>query len=61
MKKDWTKPKLISLYRGRPEEAVLNACKAVFQANGPDNVDETTGDCEVGSGNQCKDIVEGAS
>lgn len=28
MKKEWTKPKLISLYRGRPEEAVLQNCKS---------------------------------
>ena len=27
MKKVWSKPKLISLYRGRPEEAVLGTCK----------------------------------
>jgi hypothetical protein len=27
MKKVWSKPKLISLYRGRPEEAVLAVCK----------------------------------
>ena len=27
MKKEWSKPKLIVLFRGRPEEAVLAACK----------------------------------
>jgi hypothetical protein len=27
MKKVWKKPKLLGLYRGRPEEAVLNGCK----------------------------------
>ncbi|MFQ6066729.1 MAG: hypothetical protein ACE5K3_05580 [bacterium] len=27
-KKEWETPKLICLYRGRPEEAVLQACKA---------------------------------
>jgi hypothetical protein len=27
MKKVWEKPKLIVLYRGRPEESVLQACK----------------------------------
>jgi len=26
-KKKWEIPKLICLYRGRPEEAVLNGCK----------------------------------
>ena len=25
--KEWIKPKLISLYRGRPQEAVLLGCK----------------------------------
>ena len=32
MKKTWETPKLISLYRGRPEELVLQPCKT---ANGP--------------------------
>jgi len=27
-KKKWQTPKLICLYRGRPEEAVLQACKS---------------------------------
>ena len=27
MNKVWQKPKLIILYRGRPEESVLQACK----------------------------------
>ncbi len=27
-KKKWETPKLICLYRGRPEEAVLTGCKA---------------------------------
>ena len=37
MKKEWTKPKLISLYRGRPEEAVLLVCKLVEDGGtGPD-------------------------
>lgn len=36
MKKEWTKPKLISLYRGRPEEAVLSVCKQTLDgATGP--------------------------
>ena len=29
MRKTWQKPKLIVLFRGRPEEQVLGACKAV--------------------------------
>ncbi len=28
-KKKWETPKLVCLYRGRPEEAVLAACKAL--------------------------------
>jgi len=28
MKKTWKKPKLVILYRGKPEESVLAACKA---------------------------------
>ena len=27
MKKSWTRPKLIVLFRGKPEERVLTACK----------------------------------
>lgn len=27
MKKIWKKPKLVVLYRGKPEESVLQACK----------------------------------
>ena len=61
MKKDWTKPKLISLYRGRPQEAVLNACKDVYRADGPDYEQSGVGDCEVGSGEQCYTILEGSS
>ena len=34
-KKKWKEPKLTCLYRGRPEEAVLSACKGVGVA-GPD-------------------------
>jgi len=30
-KKKWETPKLICLYRGRPEEAVLGACKYAGQ------------------------------
>lgn len=28
MKKTWQKPKLVILYRAKPEESVLAACKA---------------------------------
>jgi hypothetical protein len=27
MKKSWSKPKLIVLFRGKPEESVLTSCK----------------------------------
>ena len=33
-KKAWTKPELIVLVRGRPEEAVLGACKTLGGAGG---------------------------
>ncbi len=35
-KKQWETPKLICLYRGRPEEAVLDNCK-VGSGTGPDS------------------------
>jgi len=35
----WRKPKLVVLFRGRPEEAVLQACKVVDNiTNGPPNL-----------------------
>lgn len=35
-KKKWETPKLICLYKGRPEEAVLQACKSQLEtATGP--------------------------
>ena len=36
-KKKWETPKLICLYRGRPEEAVLAACKLSTASTGPGN------------------------
>jgi hypothetical protein len=44
MKKVWEKPKLLGLYRGRPEEAVLSCCK-----NAIDNVQDS-----MESHSQCK-------
>ena len=35
-KKKWETPKLICLYRGRPEEAVLDYCK-IGSGPGPDS------------------------
>lgn len=37
-KKVWSKPKLVVLVRGRPEEAILNGCK-VDLTEGPNNSD----------------------
>jgi len=34
-KKKWETPKLICLYRGRPEEAVLAQCKTSSREKGP--------------------------
>ena len=34
-KKKWEIPKLICLYRGRPEEAVLLLCKSTQGVDGP--------------------------
>ena len=36
-KKKWETPKLICLYRGRPEEAVLLGCKLMGAGSGPTN------------------------
>ena len=49
MKKEWSKPKLISLYRGRPEEAVLGTCKApgVGSAGPSDHSCLGGGECQI--------------
>ena len=60
--KEWIKPKLISLYRGRPQEAVLLGCKLEGEAGGQPNptgdpVDDQWVDClEVET--QCRLIGE---
>ncbi len=47
MKKVWSKPKLISLYRGRPEEAVLGGCKTIATGeSGPVGNNSCTGGTE---------------
>ena len=33
-KKVWSKPKLVALVRGKPEEAVLNGCKLGYPGGG---------------------------
>jgi hypothetical protein len=54
MQKEWAKPKIISLYRGRPEEAVLSACKCeITGIPGPDGLGV---DCD-GDGNDCLALV----
>jgi hypothetical protein len=53
MKKAWSKPTLITLFRGRPEEAVLLACKTENDGVlGP----EGTGarDCDVQEFEDCQ-------
>ncbi len=49
-KKKWETPKLICLYRGRPEEAVLGVCKGVeVGAGGP-----VGSKCSQKSGETCR-------
>ena len=58
MNKVWQKPKLIILYRGRPEESVLAACKAgvAGPASGP--VSNKNTDCiKAQCTSTCSDIV----
>ena len=54
LKKKWEIPKLICLYRGRPEEAVLAACKGdASWIGGPG------GSCHpTGGGKGCSTTVE---
>lgn len=35
MRKEWEKPQLVVLTRGKPEEAVLGACKVAIPSPGP--------------------------
>ena len=37
VKKVWNKPKLVVLFRGKPEEAVLQVCKMAEDGIGADN------------------------
>ena len=54
MKKKWAKPKLISLFRGRPEEAVLALCKATETQAGPEG--GSSADCQQNDPPQCSII-----
>jgi hypothetical protein len=56
MKKVWRKPKLVGLYRGRPEEAVLACCK-----NAIDNIQDSSDDhskCKVDLTQPCTCCAE---
>jgi len=47
-KKKWETPKLICLYRGRPEEAVLQVCKtADLPEDGPNSNCSTGTQCDT--------------
>jgi hypothetical protein len=45
MNKVWQKPKLIILYRGRPEESVLASCKAGIAGPASGPVSNKNTDC----------------
>ena len=52
MKKEWTKPKLVVLFRARADESVLGFCKVTDVEEGPgtnfkscDNYDLPAGGC----------------
>jgi hypothetical protein len=51
MKKTWTKPELIVIFRGKPEENVLCACK--YPAAGP--YPNSQGSCPNSGPHSCKD------
>ena len=55
MKKTWQTPKLVILFRGRPEEYVLGACKA---ANDPTAGSEGTDSACVQNAVHCVACVE---
>ncbi|NLP11097.1 MAG: hypothetical protein BWY83_00291 [bacterium ADurb.Bin478] len=53
-KKEWKKPELIVLLRGKPEEVLTNNCKVVGALRGPagnsqgcgDSIDTNCGSCQ---------------
>lgn len=55
-KKKWETPKLICLYRGRPEEAVLQGCKGGIAAGGPGEVAGQR--CVNKTSGYCSEIVD---
>ncbi len=52
-KKKWETPKLICLYRGRPEEAVLTGCKLAVAQLGPGAGQY----CVSGGGPKCNKVT----
>ena len=57
MNKVWQKPKLIILYRGRPEESVLAICKT-FGLVGKEAVAVKNNDCTKNGCPGCDAIVD---
>jgi len=52
MQRTWKKPGLIILFRGRPEERVLDSCKAPSIPSGPAKINNKC-DKEQGAGKKC--------
>ena len=58
MNKVWQKPKLIILYRGRPEESVLQACKIAGSGAASGAVAVKVNDCSKNPCNPCSVILD---
>ena len=54
MKKVWNQPKLIVLFRGKPEERVLAACKL---PTNPVGMDATQAKCRTITCGYCLDAI----
>ena len=52
-KMQWTKPQLIVLARGTPEESVLEHCKRIGDNNIGDPTNEAQVGCDTGVNNNC--------
>ncbi len=55
-KKLWTKPQLIVLTRGTPDERVLEHCKRIGQFQSEANLESQDG-CDKGVNNNCGDCL----
>ena len=55
MKKEWTKPKLVVLFRARADENVLGFCKAINDLTGP-TTDFSSCNFQDPPGLSCNDI-----